>query len=91
MKGDIKSHPLISKFGVDILSFGGMRSSELGPHVVLAATLYHFVIVTVGNNDLTKFFVLARPPIEVPANLIAFSRFLGRRGVKFLTLGLIKS
>ena len=91
MKVDIKSDPLISKNGVDILSFGGMRSSELEPHV-LAATQYQFVIVAVGNNDLKKFFDnKARPPIEVPVNLIAFSRFLGRKGVKFLTLGLIKS
>ena len=81
MKVDIKSDPLISKYGVDILSFGGMRSSELEPHVVLAATQYQFVIVAVGNNDLKKFFDNeARPPIQVPANLIAFSRYLGRKG-----------
>ena len=91
MKDDIKSDPLISKYGVDILSFGGMRSNELGPHVVLAASQYKFVLVAVGNNDLTKFFDNeAKPPIEKAANLIAFSRVLGRKGVKVLTLGLIK-
>ena len=79
MKEDIKSDPLISKNGVDILSFGVMRSNELGPHVVLAASQYQFVIVAVGNNDLTKFFDNeAKPPIEVAANIIAFSCVLGR-------------
>ena len=68
-----------------------MRSNELGLHVVLAASQYQFVIVAVGNNDLTKFFDNeAKPPFEVAANLIAFSRVLGRKGGKVLTLGLIK-
>ena len=80
MKEEIKSDPLISKYGVDILGFGVMRSNELGSHVVLAASQYQFVIVAVGNNDLTKFFDSgAKPPIEVGANIIAFSCVLGRK------------